>query len=579
MADVPISGLPYVLVTGTMQIPVNDSGTTKKILASDIFAASAPTYAAINSALGLPANSFVFSNGSSEVIGLSEWNIDPTTKFSNVNVTYQPDNLGFSPNAFYWNANVAPLQDSPTDSFKVMSINMNLDSTANGFNFGSGGYAGDLIQGGYNYQGNGSTYGRLGYVNFNSQIGNGTDPVTVNGLSGFSASVNVAANAGINGNTSGFNFNLNLDAAAVTGSDFFVSTVTDFSQLPVEVFGYQNFVGQPNISQIANNHNYNGLIIGPTVTTFDGNAGFFGATISPQITNLGTGGATMANLSPSITHLDYNVYGLNVYATSTDGTADYTAVNIATGDVNTSGVVKGIMITGDTSLTSMAIDATGHCNLGATFDLVSGQGQMYAHVIGGEIRVPNGTAITGTDSLGNNMAVTVNLGDATSSWTTATLVGLTTLGFVGQIVGDGDAFGAINFCLNGFSDAHTGHIDRVNNFMAAAIPTGAGGTMDEMVHYLATQPAGFVATDNWAFRAEDQGLQSFMPMLALGEMASKKVLNSSVGLELDSTTRAILVSRMDDAQEGALTAVNGMIIYNTDLQKFRCYENGAWRDL
>lgn len=155
MADVPISGLPYVLVTGTMQIPVNDSGTTKKILASDIFAASAPTYAAINSALGLPANSFVFSNGSSEVIGLSGWNIDPSTKFSNVNVTYQPDNLGFSPNAFYWNVNIDPLQDSPTDSFKVMSINMNLDSTANGFNFGSSGYAGDLIQGGYNYQGNG----------------------------------------------------------------------------------------------------------------------------------------------------------------------------------------------------------------------------------------------------------------------------------------------------------------------------------------------------------------------------------------------------------------------------------------
>lgn len=579
MVDVPISGLPYVLVTGTMQIPVNDSGVTRKILASDLFAASAPTYAAINSALGLPANSFMFSDGSSQVVGYSQWNIDSATKFSNVNLTYSPDNLSVSPAAFNWYVNIDPLQDSPNDSFKVMSINANLDSSANGFNLGSAGYAGDLIQGGYNYQGNGATYGRLGYVSFNSQIGNGTDPSIFNGLKGYGAYINVLANSGIYGQTSGFEFNITMDAASITNPDFFVSTITDFSQLPVEVFGYQNFVAQPTILQIADTKNYNGLVIGPTVTTFDGNAGFFGAVFNPQITNQGTSGSTMVSVNPTITHLTSNSFGANFNLQTTDGTAEWTAVSINNSAVNTTGIIRGLQIQGPTTLTSQAIDATGHCNLSAGFDLISGQGQMYGHVIGGELRIPNATTITGTDTLANNMAFTVNLGNATSQWTTASLVGLTTLGFVGQIIGDGDAFGAVNFCLNGFADAHTGHIDRVNNFMAAAIPTGAGGTMDEMVHYLATQPFGFVATDNWAFRAEDQGLQSFMPMLALGEMASKKVLNSSVGLELDSTTKAILISRMDDAAEAALTAVNGMIIYNTTHDKFRCYEGGIWRNL
>ena len=54
------------------------------------------------------------------------------------------------------------------------------------------------------------------------------------------------------------------------------------------------------------------------------------------------------------------------------------------------------------------------------------------------------------------------------------------------------------------------------------------------------------------------------------------VANASVGLELAGTTKAILVSRMTTAQRDALTAVNGMVIYNSDDAVFNIYENGAW---
>jgi hypothetical protein len=47
-------------------------------------------------------------------------------------------------------------------------------------------------------------------------------------------------------------------------------------------------------------------------------------------------------------------------------------------------------------------------------------------------------------------------------------------------------------------------------------------------------------------------------------------------LDVNSTTGAFIVPRMTTAQRDALTAVNGMIVYNTTANQFNFYENGAW---
>jgi hypothetical protein len=47
-------------------------------------------------------------------------------------------------------------------------------------------------------------------------------------------------------------------------------------------------------------------------------------------------------------------------------------------------------------------------------------------------------------------------------------------------------------------------------------------------------------------------------------------------LDVNSTTGAFIVPRMTTAERDALTAVNGMIIYNTTDNQFNFYENGAW---
>ncbi|MEK7087203.1 MAG: hypothetical protein AAB958_00680, partial [Patescibacteria group bacterium] len=52
--------------------------------------------------------------------------------------------------------------------------------------------------------------------------------------------------------------------------------------------------------------------------------------------------------------------------------------------------------------------------------------------------------------------------------------------------------------------------------------------------------------------------------------------NPQGALDIVSTTGAFIVPRMTTAQRDALTAVNGMIIYNTTTNQFNFREDGAW---
>jgi hypothetical protein len=56
-------------------------------------------------------------------------------------------------------------------------------------------------------------------------------------------------------------------------------------------------------------------------------------------------------------------------------------------------------------------------------------------------------------------------------------------------------------------------------------------------------------------------------------------IDTGAALEVDGTTGGILFPRLTTTQRDALTATNGLMIYNTTTSKFQGYAGGAWVDL
>ena len=63
------------------------------------------------------------------------------------------------------------------------------------------------------------------------------------------------------------------------------------------------------------------------------------------------------------------------------------------------------------------------------------------------------------------------------------------------------------------------------------------------------------------------------------DMSNEGAATFNAGVTIPTTTGALLLPRLTTTQRNALTAANGMIIYNTTDSKFQGYAGGAWVNL
>lgn len=219
----------------------------------------------------------------------------------------------------------------------------------------------------------------------------------------------------------------------------------------------------------------------------------------------------------------------------------------------------------------------------ASIEVANGTGvPVPVHSLISAFTLPANESRTLGDSMGLNTACLMQIGD-NSSITTA-LTGLSALTLPAVVsMGSGatvDRVAGATFAINLDAGAGGGAIAEVDLCRALAIPNGIT-SVDRLFGYKMDMPFGDIADESFGIYVTPAYHNYFAGDLLIGgtPVSDDVVTNGSVALEVKSTTKAILLSRMTTAQRDSLSAVAGMMIYNTDDNKFQGYANGTWSDL
>jgi len=248
------------------------------------------------------------------------------------------------------------------------------------------------------------------------------------------------------------------------------------------------------------------------------------------------------------------------------------------------GNVKAAYLDGDVeitgSLTFGGALSIGKLNAFGTQALVDGGGQPSSiHSLITQPTVAANATLTSGDTISVNTAALINIGDNATVGTS--FIGVAALGLPAVLtMGTGSTldkcYGAL-FALSLDAGAGGGTVDEVGLCKALALPNGST-TVNKLYGYLFDLPFGDPGTSTWGFYARTDNHNYLAGDLLLGGTAGSDdvVTNSSVALEVKSTTKAMVLSRMDTTARNALTAIAGMVIFNTTTSAMEYYDGAAW---
>lgn len=240
-----------------------------------------------------------------------------------------------------------------------------------------------------------------------------------------------------------------------------------------------------------------------------------------------------------------------------------------------------VEITG--SLTFGGALSIGKLNAFHTQALVDGGGTPTSiHSLITAPTVGDNVTLTSGDSISVNTAALITIG--TNSTVGTSFIGVAALGLPAVLnMGTGstiDRLYASLFALSLDASAAGGTVDEMGLCRAVAIPNGAT-TVNNLYGFLFDLPFGDPGTKTFGFYDRPGKNNYFAGNLLIGGSPGSDDLveNGSVALEINSTTKAFLNARMTTSERNALTAVNGMQIYNTTDDKLQVYAAGVWVDL
>jgi hypothetical protein len=131
------------------------------------------------------------------------------------------------------------------------------------------------------------------------------------------------------------------------------------------------------------------------------------------------------------------------------------------------------------------------------------------------------------------------------------------------------------------SSAAGGTITNLSSFESVGVVDISGGNtvVTNLYGYKHDNWTNFAATNHWGLHISGADAENyFEKSLAIGT-ATAKVSNASVGLEIGGTTKALRLPVLTTAEKNALTALDGMLVFDTTLNRLSQYDGAAWREV
>ena len=394
----------------------------------------------------------------------------------------------------------------------------------------------------------------VGGINLNSISLGMNDASTATGVNGYNANIQFAGTSV----ATGVNI-LNLYARTSDTADLDSLNVIN-SNPELEGNSTIDNVNLLSLSaQIRGNcivQNLNGGYVNPQMSGSAAATNFTGFTIQPQV----NGTATLTNA----------LTGLQVQPMGTVALNGATGVNIDMSSI----VLDAAYIAAGGQKKALTIN-DGQIEAWHLYTIPAAAGFFQSHYIGGSVIVANGAPVS-TFGFGINFAQTVELHD---DWTLdGSGLGFVGTGFVGALNFDaGKTMAKWTAALGGAGNpGGSGTLTDAIMFRAAGILPQGGALSVTNSYGFQVDPNlfGLTGTNSWGFYEDTAVAENHFSKLAIGT-STKKVANTDTALDIGNSKQLIL-GRGTTAVKNALTAVEGALFYDTDLQQQQYYNGSAW---
>lgn len=221
----------------------------------------------------------------------------------------------------------------------------------------------------------------------------------------------------------------------------------------------------------------------------------------------------------------------------------------------------------------------GQLNAFANYNVVSGSGAPASvHTIIDAMNVAASATITNADTIGLNTAALITIGNNAS--VSSAFLGLSALALPAVLsMGTGstvDTIAGATFALSLDSGATGGTVDNVYLCRALTIPNGTT-IVNNLRGFTMDLPFGDPGTNTWGIYISPTSAHNYLA--ADLKIGGADIANNAAALEIESNTKGFLNARMTTTERDAITAVNGLQIYNNTTNKLQVYAAGAWVDL